>query len=108
MGLKIRSRWAGTYVPGLTDWLPQARGYSPIPRPERWAVYVVELGKRGPNRGDWLVVGRLLERPWTRVGGLQSSLGPRAYIFASLGGAREAAARMIMSIAPRDVVRRDF
>src|SRR5690606_23853014 len=49
---RLRTRWTGTCVP---EWGP--------PRPEPWAVYVLE------GRWQWTVVGRLLERPWCRVGG---------------------------------------
>lgn len=49
---RLRTRWTGTCVP--------ERG---PPRPEPWAVYVLE------GRWQWTVVGRLLERPWCRVGG---------------------------------------
>jgi hypothetical protein len=83
---KIRSRWVG--------WKPPAfeRDCSPL---EKWAVYVVQIP--GVNKPTWAVVGRLMQRPWSRVGGRNS--------FGSLGKAREDGQRMADVICPRDQAR---
>jgi len=54
---RLRDRWAGWHRPAFDR---------DLPRLEPWAVYVFELP--GAAR-TWLVVGRLLQRPWSRVGG---------------------------------------
>lgn len=53
----LRDRWVGMHRPAF-DRDP--------PRLEPWAVYVFE--HPGPKT-TWSVVGRLLQRPWSRVGG---------------------------------------
>lgn len=53
----LHDRWVGWHRPAF-DRDP--------PRLEPWAVYVFEIP--GAARA-WYVVGRLLQRPWTRVGG---------------------------------------
>ena len=56
---RLRDRWVGLRMPYFeSDCSP----------PEKWAVYVFEV-PGASMRPTWHVVGRLLQRPWCRVGG---------------------------------------
>lgn len=69
MTARLRDRWVGLRMPHFeSDCSP----------PEKWAVYVFEV-PGASRRPTWHVVGRLLQRPWSRVGGggeLALSEGP--------------------------------
>jgi hypothetical protein len=96
---KLRTRWVGTSSPG--SFCFALLGDHELPIPEKWAVYVFQL--KGPVKPYWVVVGRLLQRPWSRVGGET----PR-YHFDSLGAARKCGERMAGVLCPNEQSRRDF
>lgn len=87
---RIRSRWTG--VCNTHSFFGTRGRDAVVPVDERWAVYVVEVPNAG-IRCDYVVVGRLLQRPWSRVGGKR--------VFGSLGAAREDGQRMANNLCPR-------